>query len=123
VVVGILCEGVLGVVASRKLSRSVWFNSVGCVVFMQNVEEFFQSGEKLPWVLPWLMGQIGQFVDDELIVRCGCKLLFEERANPSPSFLSRCEFEVANCRRKPFFCFTAETKSKVRKCHCVVPVV
>jgi hypothetical protein len=123
VVIRILCEGILGVIASQKLSRSVQFNSEGCVVFMQNVEEFLQSGEKLPWVFTWLMGQIGQSIDDELIVRCGCKLPFEERANLSPGFLSHHEFEVANCRRKPFFCLASETKSKVHKCHCVIPVI
>ena len=43
VIVGILGEGILRVVASRKLSWAVWLNPLGSVVSMENVEKFFQS--------------------------------------------------------------------------------
>lgn len=90
---------------------------------MENVKKFLQLGEEFPGVLSVSVGQIGKPVNDELIVRRGCKFLLEQRPDSSPSFLCRRELEVTNRRRKPFFCLTSKAKSEICE-HCsVIPVV
>jgi hypothetical protein len=84
-VIGLLCKGVLGVVASQKLSQSVQFDSVGSVIFVQNVEKFLQSREELPL----FVSQIGQTINDEFVIGCGCEFPFKKWADASPSFLGR----------------------------------
>jgi hypothetical protein len=94
--VGILSEGIFRVPSLQLLCWSVWFNPVCCEVFIQNVEKFLQSCEKHSGIFVVPVGEFGQSIDDQFVVRDGGKFLFEKRSDPGPGFLSQSEFQVAS---------------------------
>ncbi len=65
------------------------------------------------------VSQISQAVDDEFIIQCCCEFLFEKWSYPGPSFLSRREFEMPDCRREHL----ASPQRQSRKLAKVIAVI
>lgn len=98
-----------------------WFDAVGRVVLVEDIEKFFKPGKEFLQIFARSVSQISKSINNEFVIGNRGEFLFEKRSDACPSFLSCGQFQIAHGASKPFFGLAGEKKPEVGKCGPIVP--